>query len=103
MQDLRKNELAVFLANWAKNPLETGALAPSSKDLALAMCETMYLGEGCVVLELGPGTGPFTREILARIENHDHANYLGKNVPPSAFILFILSPIHVFQDRLDPL
>lgn len=50
---------------WLKNPLRTAAVAPSSRELAAAM-----LGElppdARRVIELGGGTGAFTRALLAR-------------------------------------
>ena len=76
MHSIRSNEKAMFLVNWVKQPIETGALAPSSKRLARAMCETMHLGDNSVVVELGPGTGPFTKEILRIQKEHKNTTYL---------------------------
>ena len=74
---IQQNETTLFLANWIRHPLETGALAPSSKQLARAMCDTMRIDHDCVVLELGPGTGSFTREILTRLQGKRQATYIG--------------------------
>ena len=52
--------LRAFLAY----PVRTGAIAPSSRFLAARMIEDMRLSEAGVVVELGPGTGAFTRAIL---------------------------------------
>jgi phospholipid N-methyltransferase len=76
VRDIRSNEKAVFLANWMRHPIETGALAPSSEQLAAAMCETMHLGDNSVVVELGPGTGPFTKEVLRIQQRHKNTTYL---------------------------
>jgi len=73
---VKSNEKALFLINWVKHPIETGALAPSSKQLARAMCNTMNLGDNSVVVELGPGTGPFTKEILRTLSEHTNTTYL---------------------------
>jgi len=73
---IRNDEKTMFLVNWVKHPIETGALAPSSKQLARAMCRTMYLGDNSVVVELGPGTGPFTKEILRIQGEHKNTTYL---------------------------
>ena len=54
--DIQNSDSALFLSNWIKHPIETGALAPSSRLLAIEMCETMGIKEGAVVIELGPGT-----------------------------------------------
>jgi phosphatidylethanolamine/phosphatidyl-N-methylethanolamine N-methyltransferase len=42
----------------------TGAVAPSSRYLARAMLQPLVLKPGCVVVELGPGTGVMTRALL---------------------------------------
>jgi phospholipid N-methyltransferase len=52
-----------FFRTWLSDPLRVGAIAPSGEALAYEM--TRELREG-PVLELGPGTGVFTRAILAR-------------------------------------
>lgn len=53
-----------FFRSWAENPLTTGAVSPSSPDLARRMASFIEAdGEG-KVLELGPGTGVVTKEIL---------------------------------------
>jgi phosphatidylethanolamine/phosphatidyl-N-methylethanolamine N-methyltransferase len=52
-----------FFRTWLSDPLRVGAVTPSGEALAHEM--TRELSEG-PVLELGPGTGVFTRAILAR-------------------------------------
>lgn len=50
----------------------TGAIAPSSRFLARAMCRPLARREGPTrVLEVGPGTGAVTREIVRRIKPGD--------------------------------
>lgn len=53
-----------FIREFVRDPLHTAAVAPSSPDLAAAMVAP--ISPGSVVLELGPGTGAFTRAIAAR-------------------------------------
>jgi phosphatidylethanolamine/phosphatidyl-N-methylethanolamine N-methyltransferase len=53
-----------FLLSWLDNPFGVGALAPSGRPLARMMTRSLEAGDR--VLELGPGTGTLTREILAR-------------------------------------
>lgn len=54
-----------FLMAWAVAPLRIGAVAPSGTSLGALM--TMDInGSTGPVLELGPGTGPFTRKLLER-------------------------------------
>ena len=52
-----------FLKAFAKNPRNMGAVLPSSKFLARRIVGKLDLGCDGSVLELGPGTGPFTREV----------------------------------------
>jgi phospholipid N-methyltransferase len=53
-----------FLRSWLNDPFAIGAVAPSGRPLAKLM--TREIGAGSRVIELGPGTGTVTREILAR-------------------------------------
>ena len=53
-----------FLRSWIEAPLAVGAVAPSGRPLARLM--TRDLKPGQRVVELGPGTGTVTREILAQ-------------------------------------
>jgi phospholipid N-methyltransferase len=53
-----------FIGQSSRHYIMTGALLPSSKSLAKRMTEKM---KGKVVLELGPGTGVFTEEILRKL------------------------------------
>lgn len=54
-----------FLMAWAAAPLRIGAVAPSGASLAALMTHDINGSTG-PVLELGPGTGPFTRALLER-------------------------------------
>lgn len=56
-----------FLATFVKHPLSVGAVAPSSRFLAHRMLEGTDLRQAETVVELGPGTGAFTRVILKHI------------------------------------
>ncbi|MFE2041386.1 class I SAM-dependent methyltransferase [Streptomyces sp. NPDC059477] len=54
-------------SEFLRRPLMTGAVAASSRRLALAMTEGIGLERARLVVELGPGTGVFTDAILARL------------------------------------
>lgn len=63
-----------FIGGWLKNPLTVGSFIPSSKSLGQTIASLVEKGEEFpsqampvqkCVLELGPGTGVLTREILA--------------------------------------
>ena len=57
--------LAFFIGRFVRNPTEVGAIAPSSRFLARKMVQGVPLDPGVRIVEFGPGTGPFTRQILA--------------------------------------
>jgi len=54
-----------FLRSWASAPARVSAIAPSSEALARLITSEISPADG-PVLELGPGTGVFTRALLAR-------------------------------------
>jgi len=58
---------ARFLGAFVKGPVRVGAIAPSSPWLADCMAEDMGLRDARTVVELGPGTGVFTRAICDRV------------------------------------
>jgi phosphatidylethanolamine/phosphatidyl-N-methylethanolamine N-methyltransferase len=59
------SDVALFLKETFRRPGEVVAIAPSSQAVARKMTEGLEKVTGPVV-EIGPGTGSFTREILAR-------------------------------------
>ncbi len=54
-----------FLRNWVSDPLRVGAVAPSSDSLAEIITREIT-PKDAPVIELGPGTGVFTRSLLDR-------------------------------------
>jgi phosphatidylethanolamine/phosphatidyl-N-methylethanolamine N-methyltransferase len=54
-----------FLRAWAGDPLRVAAVAPSSRSLASLMTSELGTVQGPVI-ELGPGTGVFTRAMIER-------------------------------------
>ncbi len=54
-----------FFRSWLSDPLRVAAVAPSGEALARVMTRDISPADG-PVLELGPGTGVFTRALLAR-------------------------------------
>lgn len=57
-------QIPKFIGQSLRHFIKTGALLPSTKFLAKRMTKKM---KGKVVLELGPGTGVFTKEILKKL------------------------------------
>jgi len=54
-----------FFRSWVSNPMRVAAVAPSGERLARLMTQEIEPFDG-PILELGPGTGVFTRALLAR-------------------------------------
>ncbi|MDX1349848.1 MAG: rRNA adenine N-6-methyltransferase family protein [Putridiphycobacter sp.] len=59
-----------FLKTFFKERKQVGAVAPSSRFLVKKMCDSIDFKSAKVIIELGPGTGVFTREILKRASDH---------------------------------
>ncbi|MGR6920516.1 class I SAM-dependent methyltransferase [[Actinomadura] parvosata] len=75
------NDTALFLGQFLRNPAAIGALAPSSRHLAAAVCAPVPEKGEPVVVELGPGTGPFTSEIQQRLGGRGHHLAVELNEP----------------------
>ena len=59
------SDTATFFRAWMSNPLRTASIVPSGRALAEAM--TSEIGPAqAPVMELGPGTGVFTRQLIVR-------------------------------------
>ncbi len=50
-----------------KKPLVIGTITPSSKKLAKRVMERIDFSSAETIVEYGPGTGVFTKEIIASI------------------------------------
>ncbi|MBF8194497.1 SAM-dependent methyltransferase [Nonomuraea sp. K274] len=66
------NDTAQFLGQFLRAPTTIGAFAPSSRRLAAAVCAPIPERGEPTVVELGPGTGPFTAEIQQRLAGRGH-------------------------------
>ena len=64
--------LAAFAGQAWANFQKTAAVVPSSRFLAEAMVEPLPLRAAKVVVELGPGTGVMTRELLQLVPDDCH-------------------------------
>ncbi len=56
-----------FLARFLRNPRQVGAVAPSSRTLAREMVREVAFSPASRIVELGPGTGVFTQEVIERL------------------------------------
>src|SRR3954454_24899316 len=59
-----------FLRSFLATPTRVGAVLPTSRRTVRATLDMAPVAEARCVLELGAGTGPYTREILARLGSH---------------------------------
>jgi phosphatidylethanolamine/phosphatidyl-N-methylethanolamine N-methyltransferase len=57
---------ARFIKQWIENPRLIGAVSPSGPALAKTMAAFVDLDREGPIVELGPGTGPVTKALLAR-------------------------------------
>lgn len=73
------SDFTVFLGEMMRRPKEVSAIAPSSAGVARKMTEGVEAVTGPIV-EIGPGTGSFTRAILER------------GIAPERLILMELNP-----------
>lgn len=55
-----------FFTQFIRKPHETGAIAPTGTALSQLIVQLAHVESAQTIVELGPGTGPFTREIVAR-------------------------------------
>jgi phospholipid N-methyltransferase len=60
-------EHALMLRKFLRNPITIGAVAASSRALARRMVAHLPTDRPLSVVELGPGTGPFTAAIVGRV------------------------------------
>lgn len=60
-------DVGVFFRHWLKAPGKTGAVWPSSRFLARSLAGVLDDRAAPAVAELGPGTGPATAQIQARL------------------------------------
>ena len=64
--DKLKSEKALFFKNFIKNPLRNASVIPSSKAATKAILRGIDFDTIDVIVELGPGSGVFTKEIIAQ-------------------------------------
>ena len=75
------NDTALFLGQFLRSPGTIGAVAPSSRRLAAAVCAPIPERGEPIVIELGPGTGAFTAEIQQRLGGRGHHLAVELNEP----------------------
>jgi phospholipid N-methyltransferase len=82
-----------FLRSFLKHPRQVGAVLPTSGRAVRAMLDLVAIEDARCVVEMGAGTGPHTREILARLG------------PDARFLAFEIDPVladGLQQELRDP-
>lgn len=59
-----------FFCNFIRNPIRNASVLPSSRRASRSMFEGVDWTKMEYVIELGPGTGSFTRELYANLPRH---------------------------------
>jgi len=76
-----------FFGKFLRNPGHVGSIVPSSRYLAGAMTADLDLAPGDLIIEYGPGTGPMTAALAARLPSG--ARYLGIERDPHFLELLV--------------
>jgi phosphatidylethanolamine/phosphatidyl-N-methylethanolamine N-methyltransferase len=104
----------LFLREWLADPQRTGAVAPSSPQLAAAMARWLPSDPDSYVLELGPGTGAVTGALIQRGLREDRLVAIENNPTLARLLRKRYSRAHIItgdawhldellQDRRDPI
>ncbi|MGB3224820.1 MAG: methyltransferase type 12 [Desulforhopalus sp.] len=64
------NGRLVFIQEFLKHPLQIGSIIPSSRFLERRIAEAAGVASAKVIIELGPGIGGITREMLREMPRH---------------------------------
>lgn len=94
---------AIFWKSFLRYPLQTGSVIPSSRYLAQLMVADVDLERTSFVVELGPGTGPFTRTILSRLSPETRFLAIERNPELAEFLNRHLSGVEVVCDSAENL
>ncbi|GAA4543370.1 class I SAM-dependent methyltransferase [Amycolatopsis samaneae] len=88
-----------------RHPVRTGAIAASSPALAEAMTAGLGLERAATVVELGPGTGVFTRAVLDRLPPGARMTVVEINPRLAADLRrrFAHDPVEVVEDSAETL
>ena len=79
--------MCLFIKQFLSNPISTGAIHPSSEQLADLITETAELKKRSTIVEIGSGTGVFTEKICEK--KNEKAN----------FFVIELNPLFVKQTK----
>lgn len=92
-----------FLREFLRNPGSVGAVAPSSPSLAREMVRQAGVPEASAIVEFGPGTGAFTREIVAQARPSAPFLAIERNPTLARILQQELPTVRVFEDSVENL
>ena len=84
-----------FIISWFKSPKKLGAIAPSGTRLAQKMTEAIKADS--YVLELGPGTGVITKEILKKISSLAQLSVIEQDLTFANMLADLFPDIHIIN------
>jgi phospholipid N-methyltransferase len=76
----RLHERTRFLRSFVRSPRRVGAVLPTSRRAVRATLDLVALEDARCVVEMGAGTGPYTREIVKRL--HRDARLIAFEIDP---------------------
>ena len=92
-----------FLREFLRNPGSVGAVAPSSPSLAREMVRQAGVREASAIVEFGPGTGSFTREIVAQARPSASFLAIERNPALARILQQELPSVQVYHDSVENL
>ena len=90
-----------FFQEFIKNRKTIGAVAPSSSALARRIVDDTIQSSDSVVVEYGPGTGSFTRQILQRINGGVTFFAIENNVQMAELFQREFPAVTLYQDTVE--
>lgn len=88
----------MFIKQLITNPGSTGAVVPSSSELAKRMVDYAAARPDAVIAELGPGTGVFTQRILETLQPEQRFFAIEINEKFAAMLRARFPQLHLHQD-----
>jgi phospholipid N-methyltransferase len=76
----RLRERTRFLRSFVRSPRQVGAVLPTSRRAVRATLDLVALEDARCIVEMGAGTGPYTREIVKRL--HRDARFIAFEIDP---------------------
>jgi phosphatidylethanolamine/phosphatidyl-N-methylethanolamine N-methyltransferase len=99
---LMKTQIA-FLREFLRNPGAVGAIAPSSPSLAREMVRQAGVLQARTIVEFGPGTGAFTREIVKQAVPEARFLAIERNPTLARILQQELPSVRVCHDSVENL